>query len=431
MLTTTLSPQKIRWETECPVTVGQRLLLSVELRFQVEFWSPAPKSSPPSNHSKTRAIGRSLSDGRNKLQPNNCLCPHSKKGPSCFPGHLRSCVPVWKKIETIFGTDDPVVRLAGAGVNVLSHQQDVAKNKSDSLMDEELYFQFIEMAEKCLYEALNVLLEEYRGDQEGPEPNPKLKENVGGKIYRIKNFIAFMAVGHTNLSSLLFLNDTPRIRGWISRLRACKMKETTIKHYVLSVAQFISYVKAPSNCRLSRQMIVTMHKTNQAFGPAQERAGRWAGRQVLFLYLHAQSLQKFEQLLPGAVGGDELARVPDLHRHPELHRHSCEERAHCRRQAQDISVHVPRHQNRRQVLRNKSEPQAGLGAPASVRARWRGPSCPRSSRSPSASTPGGRQPSPESVLEKRNRQLTRPAPSPLKAAPVQREKTSSGVPYGL
>lgn len=66
-------------------------------------------------------------------------------------------------------------------------------------------------ADFCLFLIADELLEEYRRHQEGPDPSRKLRENVSGKIYRIKKFLAFMAEGKTNLSSLVFLNETARI----------------------------------------------------------------------------------------------------------------------------------------------------------------------------------------------------------------------------
>ncbi len=55
------------------------------------------------------------------------------------------------------------------------------------------------------------ILEEYRQHQLGPDPTPKLRENVGGHIYRIKKFIAFMAEGKDKLSDFCFLNNTAKI----------------------------------------------------------------------------------------------------------------------------------------------------------------------------------------------------------------------------
>nr|XP_055049547.1 uncharacterized protein LOC129435054 [Misgurnus anguillicaudatus] len=59
---------------------------------------------------------------------------------------------------------------------------------------------------------LNQLLEEYRLHQQGPEPSRKLKENVAGKIYRIRSFIGHMAAGKGRLSTLEFLDNPGMIR---------------------------------------------------------------------------------------------------------------------------------------------------------------------------------------------------------------------------
>ncbi|KAL0147082.1 hypothetical protein M9458_057606, partial [Cirrhinus mrigala] len=52
------------------------------------------------------------------------------------------------------------------------------------------------------------LIEEYRRHQEGADPSEKLKNNVASKIYHIKQFLGYMAVGKTNLASMVFLNET-------------------------------------------------------------------------------------------------------------------------------------------------------------------------------------------------------------------------------
>ncbi|XP_073731779.1 uncharacterized protein [Misgurnus anguillicaudatus] len=109
---------------------------------------------------------------------------------------------------------------------------------------------------------LNVLLNEYRRHQEGPEPTPKLRENVGGKIYRIKNFLSFMAKGRSKLHTLTFLNDMDRIRGWVHSLRKKVIVDTTINHYLKNVAQFIDYVvDTPTvTCRLSKKALVGVRR---------------------------------------------------------------------------------------------------------------------------------------------------------------------------
>ncbi|XP_073694471.1 uncharacterized protein [Garra rufa] len=58
---------------------------------------------------------------------------------------------------------------------------------------------------------LNELMEGYSRYLLGPDPTRKLRENVGGQIYRIKNFIAYMSEGKGKLSDFCFLNDTAKI----------------------------------------------------------------------------------------------------------------------------------------------------------------------------------------------------------------------------
>ncbi|XP_051984259.1 uncharacterized protein LOC127644880 isoform X7 [Xyrauchen texanus] len=109
---------------------------------------------------------------------------------------------------------------------------------------------------------LNELLEEYRRHQEGPDPSNKMKENVSGKIYMIKKFIAFMAQGKEKLDTLIFLNKMARLRAWISSLQQAKIKDTTIQHYILNIAKFVSFVRdtPPPSCRLSKQVLVRIQQ---------------------------------------------------------------------------------------------------------------------------------------------------------------------------
>lgn len=52
------------------------------------------------------------------------------------------------------------------------------------------------------------ILEENRQHQLGPDPTPKLRENIGAQIYRIKKCIAYMSEGKSKLSDFCFLNET-------------------------------------------------------------------------------------------------------------------------------------------------------------------------------------------------------------------------------
>ncbi|XP_065096456.1 uncharacterized protein [Paramisgurnus dabryanus] len=110
--------------------------------------------------------------------------------------------------------------------------------------------------------ALNELLEEYKRHQEGSDPSAKLLNNVASKIYRIKNFIGYMADGKTNLSSFLFLEDTQRVRSWVNFLRRAKITETTIQHYVKNAAQFVDYLSQtpPQTSRLSKKAMVSIQR---------------------------------------------------------------------------------------------------------------------------------------------------------------------------
>lgn len=102
------------------------------------------------------------------------------------------------------------------------------------------------------------LLDEYRRHQEGTDPGPKLQNNVASKMFRIKKFIGFMTVGKTSLANLVFLNDTTRIRSWLSTLRQARITETTIHHYVKNVAQFVDYLAKtpPPTSRISKVVMV-------------------------------------------------------------------------------------------------------------------------------------------------------------------------------
>ncbi|KAK1875451.1 Tanabin [Dissostichus eleginoides] len=74
---------------------------------------------------------------------------------------------------------------------------------------------------------LNSLLEEFKELQEGPDPSPKLQNNVGSKLHRIRHFVAWMSKGKSDLGKLKFLGDLDRLRGWVKSLRGNKMSLTT------------------------------------------------------------------------------------------------------------------------------------------------------------------------------------------------------------
>lgn len=94
----------------------------------------------------------------------------------------------------------------------------------------------------CVFCFTDELIKEYRRHQEGADPSEKLKNNVASKIYRIKQFMGYMAVGKSNLASLAFLNETNRMRSWVNHLHQSKITEPTIHHYLKNVAQFLDYV---------------------------------------------------------------------------------------------------------------------------------------------------------------------------------------------
>ncbi|XP_065114058.1 uncharacterized protein [Paramisgurnus dabryanus] len=110
--------------------------------------------------------------------------------------------------------------------------------------------------------ALNVLMEQYRDHQEGPDPTPKLRENVSGKIYRIRKFMAYMAMEGGRLQTLEFLDNSERLRKWVSSLRVTAMKETTLNHYLKNVSQFLDYIAAtpPPTCRLSKKAMLGIRR---------------------------------------------------------------------------------------------------------------------------------------------------------------------------
>ncbi|KAI4800294.1 hypothetical protein KUCAC02_013339 [Chaenocephalus aceratus] len=91
--------------------------------------------------------------------------------------------------------------------------------------------------------AFNVLLEDFRKLQEGPDPSPKLLNNVQSKLHRIKQFIGWMSHGKTRLGRLECLCDVDRVRKWVKYQRASKMALTTTLHYLKNVRQFLVYIQ--------------------------------------------------------------------------------------------------------------------------------------------------------------------------------------------
>ncbi|XP_073729960.1 uncharacterized protein [Misgurnus anguillicaudatus] len=109
---------------------------------------------------------------------------------------------------------------------------------------------------------LNELLESYRRHQEGPAPSRKLKENVSGKVFRIRSFVAHMAEGQGRLQTLAFLDDPERIRRWVGNLGRSKITATTVNHYLKNVAQFLDFLAEtpPKTCRLSKNAMTRVRR---------------------------------------------------------------------------------------------------------------------------------------------------------------------------
>ncbi|XP_076852287.1 uncharacterized protein LOC143505579 isoform X2 [Brachyhypopomus gauderio] len=121
---------------------------------------------------------------------------------------------------------------------------------------------------------LNELLEDYQHHQEGPDPSYRLKNNVKSKIYRIKRFIAFMAVGQSHLHEFTFLDNAPRIREWVRSLMIEKVVASTLAHYVKNVAQFLGYLKdtPPPTCRLKRVSLINITREIKGIIKKQRRS---------------------------------------------------------------------------------------------------------------------------------------------------------------
>ncbi|XP_073729772.1 uncharacterized protein [Misgurnus anguillicaudatus] len=110
------------------------------------------------------------------------------------------------------------------------------------------------------------LLVKFRRHHEGPEPSRKLRDNVTSKIYRIRAFVAYMGEGKSRLATLRFMDDPERMRTWVTNLRASKMTETTLNHYLNNVAQFLDYVHEtpPPTSRLSKKSMLGIRREVRA-----------------------------------------------------------------------------------------------------------------------------------------------------------------------
>ncbi|KAK1875446.1 dCTP deaminase [Dissostichus eleginoides] len=102
---------------------------------------------------------------------------------------------------------------------------------------------------------LNCLLEDFKVLQEGPDPSPKLKNNVQSKLHRIRKFVGWMSRGKTDLGKLQFLGDLDNLRGWVKSLRGNKMALPTTLHYLKNVRQFVVFIgeTPPTSSRLSKK----------------------------------------------------------------------------------------------------------------------------------------------------------------------------------
>ncbi|KAJ4921910.1 hypothetical protein JOQ06_022174 [Pogonophryne albipinna] len=91
--------------------------------------------------------------------------------------------------------------------------------------------------------------------QEGPEPAPKLINNVQSKLHRIRQFVGWMSHGKTDLGKLEFLGDLDILRGWVKSLRTNNMSLTTTLHYLKNVRQFVVFIQEtpPPSSRLSKR----------------------------------------------------------------------------------------------------------------------------------------------------------------------------------
>ncbi|XP_034082120.1 uncharacterized protein LOC117552651 isoform X2 [Gymnodraco acuticeps] len=90
---------------------------------------------------------------------------------------------------------------------------------------------------------LNVLLECFKKMQEGPDPSPKLLNNVQSKLNRIRTFVGWMIRDKTQLGRLQFLCDVDRLREWVKSLRGSKLALSTTLNYLKNVRQFLRFIQ--------------------------------------------------------------------------------------------------------------------------------------------------------------------------------------------
>ncbi|XP_073711536.1 uncharacterized protein [Misgurnus anguillicaudatus] len=170
--------------------------------------------------------------------------------------------------------------------------------------------------------ALNKLLAEFRRHHEGPEPSRKLRDNVTSKIFRIRAFVAYMAEGKSRLATLRFMDDPERMRTWVTNLRASKMTETTLNHYLNNVAQFLDYIHEtpPPTSRLSKKSMLGIRREVRALlkglrrgvvmhqiGVKQAKEGRVIPKAVL-----RQCLSEAKKRIPEVLGRSKSLSVLPL-----------------------------------------------------------------------------------------------------------------------
>ncbi|XP_034082122.1 uncharacterized protein LOC117552651 isoform X4 [Gymnodraco acuticeps] len=94
-----------------------------------------------------------------------------------------------------------------------------------------------------LDQAEDVLLECFKKMQEGPDPSPKLLNNVQSKLNRIRTFVGWMIRDKTQLGRLQFLCDVDRLREWVKSLRGSKLALSTTLNYLKNVRQFLRFIQ--------------------------------------------------------------------------------------------------------------------------------------------------------------------------------------------
>ncbi|XP_043968257.1 uncharacterized protein LOC122828610 [Gambusia affinis] len=101
-------------------------------------------------------------------------------------------------------------------------------------------------------------LAEYRVHLVGALPNAKHVENCGSKMTRLRIFLTHLSEGKSELESWQFMDDLRRIMAWPGRLKELGKAVTTIKVYLVNVAQFLAYFSdtPPPECTLSRAQMV-------------------------------------------------------------------------------------------------------------------------------------------------------------------------------